>query len=240
MENPTTIKKYYRTSENFQRYFITNTKRVKEIRKMLSENDKFFGRNILDIACGGGILGFLLEKKQRKYVGIDINPDMISAAKSYSKEVKSKNKFILGDVTTQKIIGKFDTFSFLGNAIGHFTTNDFVEMLEKLKGNVKKNSYFIVEYRDVVDLLFRRQWKTRMVEKNKGKTIISITTGSNMKKGEIYKKAFDTKGGSRINFMHAIWSPFIVEPIMRSFKWKLVKRNEKKNWNGWLEIYQKF
>lgn len=238
MESINTIRKYYRTSENFHRYLINNEKRVKEIKKILA-NKKFFGKKVLDIACGGGILGFLLEKNKHDYTGIDINPDMILAAKNYANKSKSKNKFILADITNKKIKGRFDTFAFLGNALCHFTTNDYVKTLQNLKQNAKRGSYFILEYRDVVDLLFKRQWKKRIVERDKGKTIISLTTGVNMKTGEIFKKAFDKKGGNRINFVHAIWSPFILESIMKSSGWGLVKRVENRRWHGWIDIYKK-
>lgn len=237
MESPSEVKDYYRISENFTRYFMDSKKRVDETRRLVASKRKYFGKRILDIACGGGILGFILNN--RNYVGIDVNPDMIQYAKNYKRKTKSKSNYILGDITKTRIRGKFDTFSFLGNGLAHFTTIDFVDVLKKLNSNFKRNSYFIIEYRDVVDLLFNKQWKDRMIEKDSYRTVVSTTLGSNMKTGEIYKKAFNVNDKSKIEFSHTIWSPFILEAIMRSFDWKLVKREEMKRWNGWIEIYQK-
>lgn len=217
---------------------MSDKKRVNEIKRILKKNGRYFGKRILDIACGGGILGFLI-KDDRYYVGIDINPDMMRYANNYRKKTKSRSNYILGDVTKKKINGRFDTFTFLGNGLAHFTTNDFVSVLTNLKSNMKKKSYFIIEYRDVIDLLFNRQWKDKMIERDSGKTIISTTVGSNMKTGEIYKTAVDSKNREKVKFSHAIWSPFILEPIMKSFSWKLISRKEMKRWHGWIEIYQK-
>jgi hypothetical protein len=111
-------------------------------------------------------------------------------------------------------------------------------MIKNLSEDAHKGTYFIIDYRDIVELLFKKQWKDRWVEK-KVKTIISLTTGADMKVGEIYKKAFEKNGKNKINFSHAIWSPFIIEPIMESFGWKLVSRKRIKEWQGWIDVYKR-
>lgn len=218
---------------------MTNKKRVNEIKKIYRSNKKYFGKRILDIGCGGGILGFVVEPNGHRYTGIDINPDMIKYAKNYAKKIKSKNRFILGDVTKKKISGKFDILTFIGNGLCHITTHDFLNILKNLKKNTHKGTYFIIDYRDVVELLFKRQWKNRIIEKTKGKTIISLTVGASTEAGEIYKKAFEKSGKNKINFIHTIWSPFIIEPIMKSSGWKLVKRKRLATWKGWIDVYNK-
>ena len=78
-----------------------------------------------------------------------------------------------------------------------------------------------------------------MLEKNRGKTIVSLTTGADMEKGEIYKVYFEKDGKNRIGFAHAIWSPFIIEPIMKMLGWNLVRRRKNKLWEGWTDIYRR-
>jgi len=233
------IKQYYRKSENFNRYLITDKERTKNMLQIYNSNKKFFGKNILDIARGSGILGFIIEKKEHNYLGVDINLDMISNAKKYAKETKSKNKFLLGNILKSKIPGKFDTITFIGNGLAHFTTHDFLEILDNLGKNAKKDSNFIIDYRDVVNLLFHKQWKDKMIKKNKGKTTISLTTGVNFEKGEIYKEDFEKNGKSGIKFSHSIWSPFIIEPLIKVFGWRLIKRKKILRWQGWLDVYKK-
>ena len=63
----TNIKKFYRTSEDFLRYSMKGEKRLKNIKRLYLANKIYFGNNILDIACGGGILGFLVEKDKKRY-----------------------------------------------------------------------------------------------------------------------------------------------------------------------------
>ena len=235
----TNIKKFYRISENFERYLINNKKRYESIKKVYQSNKKYFGKKVLDIACGGGVLGFIVEPKGHSYVGIDINPDMIKGAKEYSRKIKSKNKFILGDITKKKISGKFDTIAFLGNSLGHLTSFEFVKLLKNIEKNTHKESYFIVDYRDVVLMLFQREWKDRMTEKRGSDKVISVTKKFDSEKGEIIKEAFNETKKKKVKFVHAVWAPFIVEPIMNLFGWKLVKRKKAPYWQGWLDVYKR-
>ena len=78
-----------------------------------------------------------------------------------------------------------------------------------------------------------------MIKKNKGKTTISLTTGVNFEKGEIYKEDFEKNGKSGIKFSHSIWSPFIIEPLIKVFGWRLIKRKKILRWQGWLDVYKK-
>src|SRR6056297_2780901 len=107
------IRKLYRTTESFERYSIKNKERVQEIKKKYNKNKKYFGKAVLDIACGGGILGHIIEKEVDKYVGIDINYDMIKTAKE-NKEKDSKTEFYKKDASEETIKGKFDTLTLIG------------------------------------------------------------------------------------------------------------------------------
>ncbi len=235
----TDIKKFYRTSEDFERYLASDKKRVDALKKLYSSNKKFFGKKVLDIACGGGVLGFIIEPKGHTYVGIDINPDMIKSAKKHTKELKSKNKFILGDITKKKITGSFDTITFLGNSLGHFTTFDLMKLLKNIEKNTHKGTYFIIDYRDVVTILFEKKWKDKMIEKKRNEKVISITKAFDTKRGEIIKEAFNETLKKKIRFAHAVWSPFILESIMNLSGWELVKRKPAPYWQGWLDVYEK-
>lgn len=230
--------KYYRQWEPFQRYTTNNKKRVRGIERLYSLNRKYFGSKILDVACGGGILGFHVESKGHSYVGIDVNPDMIQIAKSHAKQSGSRCKFILGNARSKKVIGKYDTLTFIGNSISHLTTNEFLDVLKNLSRNARKAAYFIIDYRDTVGLLFRKVWRDNLSE-TYGRTTKTVTTrGCSTVEGEIYQDAF-VKGNLLMKAKQTIWSPFILEPLMKSHGWVLVRRKGASQWQGWLDIYQK-
>ena len=90
------VKKLYKHMDFFERYGMESKERIKEIEKIYSSNKKFFGNNILDIGCGGGILGFTIELYGKKYTGVDVNSDMIKQCRNYAKRIDSKNKFMKG------------------------------------------------------------------------------------------------------------------------------------------------
>jgi SAM-dependent methyltransferase len=232
------MKHYYRTTgDRVARYTFDNKKRVSEIRALYRSHKKFFGKRVLDIGCGGGILGFVIEPYNHIYTGIDANQDAIESAKQYARELKSKNRFILGDVIKKNLRGKFDTIVFIGNGLCHLNTHEFLGIIQNIRKNIRKGTYFIVDYRDVVRLLFNKEWKDRMKETSVSRPMYSITTGADMKTGTIFKKGFE-EGKRPANFTHTIWSPFIIEPMMNASGWRLVKRKQMKRWQGWIDVYR--
>lgn len=228
------VREFYKKHESLDRYMMDNFERVSEIRRLYLSNKRYFGKKVLDLACGGGILGFLLESKGHAYTGLDVNPDMIFGAKKYANKVNSKNKFFKLNIIKEKIKGDFDTIACIGNTLGHFTTHEFFKLLK----NLPKSKYFILDYRDVVTMFFNKEWKDKMLEKDKGRSIISITKGFDQIKGTIEKISYEKGKEDKLYFTHTVWSPFIIEPLMKSNGWNLVKREKIKTWQGYLEIYK--
>ena len=234
----TNLVAYYRTHDSYLRY-ARSEERTKQLSDMYSSNKRFFGHRVLDLACGGGVLGFIVEQRGHAYTGVDINPDMIYAARSYAKEVGSRNLFIQADVTQLRIGGKFDTICMLGNALCHFSVDDLSKVLRRIKRNAKLGSHFIVDYRDVVGLMFYKQWnqKTKLVQRDRGR--VSVTKGCDTRRGFVTVATSDLAGRKRVRFEHAIWSPFIISEIMSEHGWVLKSRRLSKRWAGWLDVYRK-
>jgi SAM-dependent methyltransferase len=233
----TNIIAYYRKHDLFSRYLTTNERRVKQVLGLYTSNKRYFGRRVLDIACGSGVLGFIVEREGRSYTGVDVNPDMISSARIHAKKVESRNRFIKADVTKMKIEGNFDTLCMLGNALCHFSTHEFSRILQNTAAH--RGAYFIVDYRDMVRLMFDKKWnvKKRLVEKERGR--ISTTKGCDTRTGFVLTTTTDLHGNNEVGFAHAIWSPFIIAPIMNNHGWSLVRRRFSKRWSGWLDIYRR-
>ena len=235
----TDIVAYYRKHDSLSKYLATNKARIRELSRLYALSKRYFGHKVLDIACGGGVLGFVLEQAGHNYTGVDANPDMISAARAYAEKLGSGNRFIIGDATRMKLEGTFDTVCVLGNAMCHFSTHDFPRILQKTAPHVERGAHFIIDYRDLVDLMFSKRWnsKTRLVQKEQGR--ISTTSGCDTRTGFVLVNTSDLHGKDRVKFAHSIWSPFIIEPIMNNHGWTLVKRRLSKRWSGWLDIYRR-
>jgi len=238
MTMKTDLVNYYRLHDSYLRYAHSEA-RTKQLSDVYKSNKRYFGNRVLDLACGGGVLGFILEQRRHNYTGVDINPDMISAARDHAKHVGSRNLFLKAEVTQLRIGGRFDTICMLGNALWHFSVSDFARVLQKVTPHGARGSHFIVDYRDLVSLMFHKQWnlKTKLVQRDRGR--ISITKGCDSKAGFVIVATSDLSGRNKVQFAHAIWSPFIISAIMREHGWVLKRRQLSKRWAGWLDVYRK-
>ncbi len=233
------IRAYYRRHDDYRRYLATHGGRVRGLSRLFSENKRFFGRSILDVACGGGVLGFIAEGMGRRYLGIDINQDAILGAREHAKKVGSGNRFVLGDARTVRVRGTFDTVTLLGNAPCHFDTAEFAVILDNIHRNIKCGSYFIMDYRDVVQILYQRKWARRFSQMREGRPMVSVTKRFDSVKGDLVIDSLGAGGRRRLEFTHAVWSPFIIEPLMRSRGWSLVRRRFGEKDSLWTDIYRK-
>lgn len=231
------IVRYYRKHDDFRRYLVSNRKRVNELSWLYRTNRAFFGQRILDLACGGGALGFVAEPQGHRYLGVDINRDMVDSARQKAKESGSRNRFVLRDVRSQKIAGVYDTITLLGNAVIHFDTADFLEILRNVERNSRVGTFLLVEYRDVVEMLFAGLWDKRHAESRGGKTIVSLAKGIDTERGQILIESV-AGGRHNLDFTHAVWSPFIVGTLMESNGWQLVRRGRSAS-HSWLDVYKK-
>lgn len=209
-----------------------------DLSRLYRETRQYFRAAVLDLACGGGVLGFVVEPKGHRYVGVDVNPDAIEAARRDAENAGPHCRFILGDVLLTKLEGVFDTVTLLGNALIHFDTSVFSRILDNIEPNVHRGTYFIVDYRDVVGVLYRGQWGKRYTEKRGGRTVVSLRKGIDTERGELLIRS-ESDGRHNLDFSHAIWSPFIVEPLMHAKGWRLARRYPRRAWNGWLDVYER-
>jgi len=231
---------YYRKHDDFKRYSINNKKRVNELSKIYSENRRFFGKRVLDLACGGGVLASILRKHGHEYLGIDKNPDMIRKAEELIGSNQSEIKFLRADARIVELESYFDTVTLLGNAVIHFDTSELSLILKNVSRILKAGeSYFIVDYRDIVSMLYTGDWNPRetfnRTDMMTGKVIGSKCIGIDPISGNIKIQSL-VDGRKNLIFTHAMWSPFIIQPIMEARGFELVKRQKKSE--GWLDVYK--
>lgn len=217
--------RYYRTAEDYRRYLPSSEERRNALRAFYRRYRPYFGRSVLDLACGGGVLGVVLEGAGPRYVGVDANPDMIREAGRAARASGSRNRFVLGDVTRVSLRGRFDTLVLLGNALGHLGLQEMDELLRRRRSNVHRASTFLVDYRDVVGMIWRGEWaRGPYVQTHKRGKVVSRTRSVDLESGLIHIRSRPSTGRWKVDFTQAIWSPFILEGLMRSHGWGLERR----------------
>lgn len=220
------LQSYYRKADSFQRYSVASKETRIRLKGLLRNEGRYFGRRVLDIGCGGGALGFLLEGPRSVYVGADVNPDAIRLARETASERKSSCRFILRDATRGKIPGRYDTIAVLGNTLGHFTPDQFGRLLENIGRSTTRRAKLIVEYRDVVGNLARGRWRLRKpVRRKSGRGWIEVTPVRADLTDGLLRMRLRATWSPRPNLStHAIWSPFILTLVASLEGWSLVSR----------------
>jgi ubiquinone/menaquinone biosynthesis C-methylase UbiE len=101
--------------------------------------------NILDIACGTGILAIELAKSGHIVHGIDISPKMINAAKSKSAGL-SNLSFDIQDMVRFEVDGKFDIVTCTFDSINYIRKmNDLRNMLSHVASVLNRKGLFVFD-----------------------------------------------------------------------------------------------
>jgi SAM-dependent methyltransferase len=215
----------YRTAEDFRRYSPLNAPRLRKFRMFYRANARFFGESVLDFGCGGGILATVLRGTGRRYVGVDANPDMIRLARRTASASGENTRFVLGDIRRVKLRGTFTTWALLGNTMGHLSTADLGELVDLHRANAQPKTTFLIDYRDLVGMFWRGTWRRVRVQKFVRGKVVHRTTRVNLEEGMLEMLAVSAARRWKLKWNHAIWSPFILESLMRSHGWRLVHRS---------------
>lgn len=110
--------------------------------KLIDELDIHEYDDILDVACGTGVVTNLLHEHSKSPVtAIDISSNMIEIAKEKYKEYKDDYIFIADDFLTHKFDKKFD-YIIIYNAYPHFKDPEALKL--KIKDSLKENGRFAI------------------------------------------------------------------------------------------------
>jgi len=214
----------YRTGDDFRRYSWQDEKRRRALIALFRRYRKYFGHRVLDLGCGGGVLGLVADHAGLSYVGVDGNPDMIRDARTWARRRGSKARFLQGDLGTFRLSGQYDTITILGNTMGHLTVDQFDRLLERLSHHVGSGGSLLIDYRDLVAMFWNGTWTHAKVQTFVRGRVTHRTRLVNLRSGRLEMSARPSSGRWRLRWSHAIWSPFILESVMRSRGWRLVKR----------------
>jgi SAM-dependent methyltransferase len=215
--------KIYRTAEDYRRYAPDNSDRQTVLKDFYRKYRRYFGRSVLDLACGGGVLGGVLARSRLSYVGIDANPDMIHEARTAKRN--SRQRFVLGDIRRSRIAGRFDTVALLGNSLAHLSVADMTELLSRRASNVHRGTTFLVDYRDLVAMFWNGSWSKVKIQTHVRGRVVHRARLVDLEGGKLHMRARPSSRGWVLDWAHAIWSPFILESLMQSHGWQLVRRS---------------
>ncbi|MGM0500662.1 MAG: class I SAM-dependent methyltransferase, partial [Bacillota bacterium] len=115
--------------------------------------NKYFDKNksILDVGCGAGRTTFnLYEMGYKNIIGLDLTPEMISAAKTINKEKKTEIEFIVGDATDLNFEdNSFDQALFSFNGLMQIPERkNRIKALKEIKRVLTENGIFIFTTHD--------------------------------------------------------------------------------------------
>lgn len=115
--------------------------------------NKYFDKDksILDVGCGAGRTTFnLYEMGYKNIIGLDLTPEMISAAKTINKERYTNIEFIVGDATDLKFEdNSFDQALFSFNGLMQIPERkNRIKALQEIKRVLTENGIFIFTTHD--------------------------------------------------------------------------------------------
>lgn len=87
--------------------------------------------SILDIGCGAGAWTMLFAQRYRRVVGIDMSPNMLSAARLQLGD-RENVELIEGNALAAPIVGTFDG-AFVGGMLMYLNRDDAVRLLRRLR-----------------------------------------------------------------------------------------------------------
>ncbi|NYZ79924.1 hypothetical protein H0N95_01585, partial [Candidatus Micrarchaeota archaeon] len=85
---------------------------------------------------------------------------------------------------------------------------------------------------------YEGKWLKKVTQDRAGETVITEDDGVDTEKGIVINNAW-TVGGKKMRSYQTLWSPFIIEALMKQRGWKLVFRAPEPEWKGWLDVYKK-
>lgn len=140
------MKQYsYDESSKYYDLLETSDKENKERNDFLEKAFKKYKiTSVFDLTCGTGAQAIYFLKKGYSVKASDYSKGMISVANDKLKELKRKERFLVGDMRNIKF-GKADAVITMFNAIGHLSKTDFEKSLLNFKENLKPKGYYIFD-----------------------------------------------------------------------------------------------
>ena len=92
----------------------------------------------LDVACGSGFFTRALKKVGYDVTGIDIQPEMLTAAKNECSKERLNLTFMLGDMTNLKVFNKVDFITVINDGINCLPSEKLIKAFKSMANALKK------------------------------------------------------------------------------------------------------
>jgi SAM-dependent methyltransferase len=126
------------------------------ILKFFSKLDKI-PSDYLDLACGTGVLAYMLAEHKIKITGIDISPQMICEAQAKKSSGQFKPRFMIGDITNFNLGQKFEMAGCFFDSINHLKSRAAIKKaFHCASKHLRPDGWFLF---DMVTDLGLRNWK---------------------------------------------------------------------------------
>lgn len=134
------VEKYFdQVASNWDKHEILPLKIKEDLIELLKIKE---GDDVLDVACGTGVITNILFNKSKKQVtAIDISKNMIDIAKDKYHDNINNFNFISGDLLTYNFDKKFD-YVVIYNAYPHFL--DVEKLIIKINDILNANGHFAI------------------------------------------------------------------------------------------------
>ena len=124
------------------------------------------GGNVLELACGTGIITLALARAGLDVTGLDISPDMLRVTKEKTareeKMVQSRVRFTEGDMKDFQLDERFDCVLIPCNSFGHLTApEDRQSCLRSVREHLRPGGRLVVEERNYTPELLMRMFARR-------------------------------------------------------------------------------
>lgn len=127
-------------------------KRIEALEPLLMKHMPARGK-VLDLACGTGGFSFLLEDLGFNVVALDNSDVMLSKAKEFAKDRRSKVEFVKGDARKLPFEeNSFDYVVFIDSLV-HFEPRDLNSTFKEVARVLKPSGRFILQFTDLRALL---------------------------------------------------------------------------------------
>ena len=99
----------------------------------------------VDIGCGNGYFTRALCREGKSMLGVDISPEMLSAAEDIARRQGIRAEFLLGDITKLKLTSRTDFAIAINDCLNYVPQNKLHAAFSHVAGCLKKGGAFVFD-----------------------------------------------------------------------------------------------
>ena len=214
---------YHYTSEVYDPNTELGQQRIKRIASrvaQLVDVERIEPKRALDVGCNMGVSSFALESLGFEVVGIDVVDEFVQKAVENAERRGSSAKFQTMDIRKTSFRDEeFGFVAFISNPLPHFSIEMLNEVLAETNRILAPQGVVYLEYADWIGFVFDGDYKDVLVESH----ATSFHVKFDMLRGSFIREYIDFTNGKRFRLELFLWSPWIVEFLLKTNKFSEIK-----------------